>query len=184
MATHPELRDQSTSSLFGDFVQQGDIYRAKCLIPGHCPDGGICVMNAPKNGGAPNFPQARKRHIQKHQRQGIDPASSTQLVTQEVVLAPPGGSLTQEQVDSLTNLGIQRGIVDLASLPKAMCDEYYYSLLKVSPDARRLLMQKVSKDCADYLYQKGKETLRQQEENAREAWLARRRAEPWLPSHG
>ena len=152
-----EWWDARASDLFEPFTLSGDTYNAKCKIPGICPDGGVCSMKVPANGGEPNFPQARKRHMQKHKsaRNGKThqcEAASTPLVTPEV--APPGGSLTQDQVDSLVAHGVRKVITDLASLPKAMCDDFYHALLEASPEARKLLVPKIARLCVDHLFKK------------------------------
>ena len=144
-------------TLFGDFEPEGDSFVAKCLIPGDCPDNGVCSLKAPAGGGQPNFSMARTRHIQKHHAAGkkrpVDP--STQLVApQQVVVAPLGGALTQQQVDSLVALGVCKGIQELARLPPEMCRRVYEDLMDAGPEVRKQLIQRIINESVKHLFEK------------------------------
>ena len=70
MENPPAWLDAKPITLFGDFEREGDSFVARCLIPGDCPDNGVCSLKAPAGGGQPNFSMARTRHIQKHHAAG------------------------------------------------------------------------------------------------------------------
>jgi hypothetical protein len=137
MASSDDWLTGKPGDFFEDFVKGDDgDWRAPCKIPS-CPDNGVCKVAATSSGAKPNFSHARKSHIQKHKNQAnkrprdgastiVQVQSVQPVATQmEVVLAPKGGSLTQDQVDAIVRTGVKDfPFQSLSRLPQTLVRDW------------------------------------------------------------